>query len=397
MATLIGSGISTKLDSFMAGKEAASNAYYQLGKNEPDIIITFISTIFDPKETIRGIRLVTKDAPLIGCSSIGSISTYGSHKDSVAVFLIVSDSIIFSCGTVYNASKNPRLAGSKAAIKAFGSTRKTKTKQAYMMFSDGMSGNNADILRGSQEVLGTSFPIIGGGTCSNSRAQKTYQYMENEIQTDSVVGVIISGDLRLGIGKSSGWKPIGKPHKVTWAKSNIIKEIDEKMAVEIYKEYFEKSFEELKNEEICKLGITYPLGISCMDYNDDYLTRVPLSIEENGGLVLNGDIKEDEDIRLMIADKDLILESAKKAALEAINDIKNAKIKFAIMFSNIGRILVLGNDAYKEIEIIKETIGRNIPILGCYTFGEYAPFNINESMSQYNFNNHSISLALFSE
>ena len=398
MATVIGTGISAKLDSFMAGKEAALSAYHQIGKSNPIIVITFISTIFDQEAAIKGIHSIIRDVPLIGCSSIGSISNYGSNKDSVAVFMICSDSIRFSCGTGDKVSENSRLAGSKAAMKMLDSTRKSGPKQAYMMFSESMSGNSADILRGSQEMLGTSLSIIGGGACSKSCLQQTYQYMDTEIKTDSVTGVLISGDLRLGIGNSNGWQPIGKPHKITMAKSNTIKEIDRKMAVGIYEEYFEKSFDELKNEGICKLGINYPIGIRQADINKEYLTRVPLTIEGNGFLVLNGDIQEGEDVNLMIGDKDLVLESAKKAATEAMNGIKGAKISFAVMFSDIARLLLLRNDAYKEIEIVKEIIGRDIPILGCYTFGEYAPFNTAEStIGQSRFTNNSISITLFSE
>ena len=397
MSTVIGTGISVKLDSLMAGKEAALNAYHQIGRSEPGIIIAFISAIFDQEAAIKGIHSVIRDTPLIGCSSIGSISTYGSNKDSVAVFIISSDSMRFSCGTGDKVSKNPRLAGSKAAMKTLNSSHKFKPKQAYMIFSESMLVNGTNILRGSQEVLGTSLPIIGGGACNKSCLQKTYQYIDTEIETDSVAGLLISGDIRLGIGVANGWQPIGRPHRVTRAKSNIIREIDRKIAAGIYEEYFERPFEELKNEGICKLGINYPLGINQADKNKEYLTRVPLAIDGNGCLVLNGDIQEGEEVSLMIGDKEMVLESAKKAAIEAINDIKGAKIKFAVIFSDIARLLLLRNDAYKEIEVIKESIGRNTPIIGCYTFGEYAPFNINGSTGQYHFNNHSISIILFSE
>ncbi|OIO33246.1 MAG: hypothetical protein AUJ70_03580 [Candidatus Omnitrophica bacterium CG1_02_40_15] len=395
MATIIGTGISTKLDSFASGKEAALNAYYQIEKKDPSIIITFISTIFDQEAVIKGIRSIIRDAPLIGCSSIGSISTYGSHRDSVAVFIISSNSIEFSYGIGREINKSSRLAGHKASIQASGSTQ--SLKQLYMMFSDSLSGNSADILRGAQEVLGTSFPIIGGGACNKSCIEKTYQYINGEIYTNSIVGILLSGGIKLGMGQSSGWQPIGKPHKVTKAKSNIIKEIDKKIAVEIYEDYFERSFERLRNENICKLGINYPIGMCWINKDKEYLTRVPLTIEENGSLILNGDVQEDEYISLMIGDKDLVLESAKKAALMAISNSKNTKIEFAIMFSDISRLLLLRKDAYKEIDAVKKIIGKNIPILGCYTLGEYAPFNVKESKGQCHFNNQSISIVLFSE
>jgi hypothetical protein len=394
MSTMIGTGISIKLDSFAAGKEAALNAYYQIGRNEPRIVIIFISTIFDQDMVIKGARSIIKDIPLIGCSSMGSISIYGSNKDSVTIFIISSDTITFSCGMGRDISKNPRLAGHNAAKQA--SNSKYNPKQVYMMLSDSLTGNNADILRGSQEVLGTSFPVMGGGASGKSCFQKTYQYMDNEIQTDSVTGVLLSGEIKLGIGKSSGWQPIGKSHKATKVKSNIIKEIDKKIAVEIYEEYFEKSFLELKNEGIRSLGMNYPIGIRS-DTAKGYLTRVPLKIEGNGSLVLNADMREGEDINLMIGDKEFILESAREASLEAMKDIKNAKVKFAVIFSDISRLLLLRKDAAKEIDVIKEIIGKNTPILGCYTFGEYTSFGINESKSQCCFNNQSISITLVSE
>ncbi|MDO8603111.1 MAG: FIST N-terminal domain-containing protein [Candidatus Omnitrophota bacterium] len=398
MATLIGTGISTKLDSLAAGKEAALSAYHQIEKNNPSILIIFISAIYIQHEAIKGVRSIIKDTPLIGCSSIGSISSYGSNQNSVTVFIISSDSIKFFCGTGDKVSNNSRLAGSKAALKAFGSIKNRGIKQAYLMFSDGVSGNSADILRGAQEVLGTYFPIIGGGACNNLYGSKASQYADNEIHNDSVIGAIISGNLVLGMGQSSCWQPIGKPHKVTKANSNIIKEIDKKAAVKIYEDYFEISPQEITNDWIFKLGIRYPLGIRQTDENKNYITRIPLMAGDNGSLALNADIKEDEDISLMISDKDLILESAKNAAKEALSYIKDTKIKFAVMFSDISRLLLLRNDAYKEIDIVKETIGKETPILGCYTLGEYGLFNATESAgSQYCFNNHSISITLFSE
>ena len=221
--------------------------------------------------------------------------------------------------------------------------------------------------------------------------------MDNKVYTDSVAGLLLSGDIKLGIGQANGWQPIGKPHKITKAKQNTIKEIDKKIAAELYNEYFEKSFDEIKNNGICKLGINYPIGTHLTNKNKEYLTRTPLAIEENGSLILNADIHEEEDISLMIGDKEIILESAKNAVSTALNHINNERIGFAVIFSDISRLLLLRKNAYKEIDIIKDAIGKNIPILGCYTFGEYGPFEIEQSKDQYYFNNHSICIALFSE
>lgn len=397
MTTISSCGVSTKLDSFAAGREAAQSAYYQLSRREPKAIITFISTIFDQKETIKGIRSVIRNAPLAGCSSAGSITANGPLRGSISVFLIHSDSIGISFGIGNNISKNARLAAHKAASKALDGSIKNKTTKAYMMFSDSLSGNGTNILRGTQEVLGTSFPIIGGLAADELSFQKTYQYLNNDIYTDSVVGILISGNLDIGIGKAHGWQPIGKPHKITRARSNIVREIDRKIAIELYEDYFGKSFQELKDLGIGKLGVSYPLGIKIKG-EKDYLIRTPLKAEDNGSLLLSAEIPEGEDVNIMIGDKNLALAATKSACLEAAKGIQKQNIKFIAVFNDIARYNLLRRDSRKETELIKEVFGRDIPIMGFYTYGEYASSNIYGQQKEWsNFQNQAFSIAVFSE
>ena len=394
MDTLIGIGVSTKLDSFAAGKEAAKNAAHQLESHHANILIVFISPIFDQEEAIQGIRSIIPETPLIGCSTAGTITAFGALRNSIGVCAIKSDTMSFSCGAGNDASKNPRLAGNEAAKQS--SKLKEVARQLYIMFCDGLSGNATDILRGAQEIFGTSFPIIGGTSSDDFQFQKTYQYFNDTIYTDSVVGLLVSGNAKLGIGKSHGWQPIGKPHIITKARSNIIKEIDKKRAVELYEDYLGKSYNELTTEGIAKLGFSYPLGIQPRE-KTEYLIRVPLKTEDGGGLTLSAEIPERTDINLMIGDRGMALEAAKNACLEASRGIKPSKIKFVFIFSDIARFQLLRKGPQTEVEIIKDIFGKNIPFFGCYTCGEYAPLDVQEHKGQFYFHNQVISVTTISE
>ena len=99
-------------------------------------------------------------------------------------------------------------------------------RQFFIIFSEAMLGNITDVLRGAQEILGTSFPIIGGASIDNLQFQNTYQYFDNNIYTDAAIGLLVNGNIKIGVGNAHGWQPIGKPHKITKASSNIIEEID---------------------------------------------------------------------------------------------------------------------------------------------------------------------------
>lgn len=392
MATQIAFGISTKLESFTAGKEAAKEACSHL-KESPDILFVFISPIFEQEEVIRGIRSVTKDSLLVGCSSVGSITSNGYFTSAVAVCTIASDVINFSCGVGPKISRNARFTGNKAARESIAS--KNTNRQLFIMFTDCLSGNMADVLRGAQEVLGTSFPIIGGSATDNFQFHNTYQYFNNYIFTDSVLGILIGGNINVGIGVSHGWQPIGRPHKITRSSSNIVREIDRKPAIELYNEYLGKETDKLNKEGIGKLGCNYPLGSRIKEKNK-YLTRSPVRIDDNDALVLNAEMPEREEINIMIGDKNMALSATREACKEALKNIRAKDASFAILFSDIARLQLLGKDSQKEVEIIKEILGENIPFFGCYTCGEYAPLDLHEYSGQSYFHNQAISIAVFS-
>ena len=394
MATKIGIGISTKLDSYLVGKEAAKSAFSQLGRKSPSILNVFISPIFGQFEVIKGIRSVMADAPLIGCSTAGSITSLGCFQSSVTVCAITSDSITFSYGLGGKLNKNARLAGREAVRQS--TDQNNALRQAYIMFYDCLNGNGTDVLRGAQEILGTSFPITGGSASDELGFQKTYQYLNNNIYTNSVVGLLISGAVKTGIGKAHGWGPIGKPHKITKASSNIIKAIDGRRAVRLYEEYLGKDTDELKIEGIGKLGSSYPLGMH-VEEKEEYIIRMPLKIEEDGSLMLSAEIPERENINLMIGDKNSALAATREACLEALESIPKSKIKFAMVFSDVARLHLLRKDSQKESEIIKKILGEDVPFFGCYTYSEYGPFYIKGYEGQSYLHNQAISIAIFSE
>jgi hypothetical protein len=389
-----GIGVSAKLDSSVAAREAARIALHQLGGRDVDIVIIFISPIFEQQAVIRAVRSITGYAPLIGCSSAGTITNLGVFRNSIAVCILSSDSCKFSCAIGRNVIKNSRLAGSEAA--KLSSNIINVTKQLYIMFSDCLLGNTADILRGAQEIRGTSFPIIGGSATDDLRFQKSYQYLKDSIYTDSVVGLLMGGNIKIGTGTAHGWQPIGKPHSITKAKVNIIKQIDGNRAYELYEQYLDKSYNELITGGIARLGCSYPIGMR-LDEKKEFLIRIPLKIDDNGSIILNAEIPEHKNINLMIGDKRSLLEATKKACTQALTGIRKSSIKFAFVFSDIGRLQLLRNDSQQEVNIIKQMIGKDIPFFGCYTCGMYAPIDFLKYHGRSYIHSQTISITLFSE
>ena len=175
MAINVGIGKSKEIDSFGAGALAARAALDKMGQSDPDIIFCFASSRFDHHELLRGIKSISPQAPFLGCSTAGEITSEGPDSKSVVILALKSDRIHVALGIGKKISGNSRSAGQEIARDTIVKTRQGATRHAFMMFPDGLKGNSDDIIRGIQEVLGTSFPIVGGAETMKWRPRADQQ------------------------------------------------------------------------------------------------------------------------------------------------------------------------------------------------------------------------------
>lgn len=372
MAIQAGVGLSKNRDSRQAGYEAGKIAAEKLDGGKPDFVIAFASVNFNQTELVRGIREATGKAPLIGCSAAGEITNDGPSQKSVGVMAVKSDQIAFTPGLGRDVK-----AGARAAGQAVGREVKAnapKPFRAFMMLPDVLTGNGADIVRGALDILGEHFPVIGGAPGDDFLFEKTYEYRDDEVVSGAVAGVGLSGNFSMGAGVRHGWLPIGLPMKVTKSSGSVVHELDSRPAVSIYEDYFGEKAEELKKEPLARMAITYPLGIKVPEL-DEYLIRDPITVDEKGAITCAAEIPEGSEIRLMIGSKEKAVEAAEDAARKLMNDFAadGAKPKLLLMFNCIAREKLFAQKAHDEIKAVMEIIGRDVPLLGFYTYGEQAP------------------------
>lgn len=371
MATWVGVASSRQPDSFRAGQEAASKALEQTGQQPPDLVLLFASSRFDQEALLRGILSVTRDAPLVGCSTAGEILGDGPSRRSVVLMAIRSNTLQAATGLGMSLSANARQAGQDAASQAI--QARLISPHVFLMFPDGLTGNIAEGIRGVQDVLGLSFPIAGGSAADDFGFSRTYQYFRGKLHTDSVAGVLLTGPIAVGIGARHGWQPLGKPRRVTRAVANIVQELDGHSAVNLYETYFGKAADTLRGESLAGLSIVYPLGMP-IPGEEEYLLRNVLRVDPaTGSLLYAGEISEGSEVRLMMGTKEKALEAAHKAAEQAVGAIAPRKPSFALVFSSCSRARLFGRRAAEEIDAIRQVLGRAVPIAGFYDYGEQAP------------------------
>jgi hypothetical protein len=394
MATFVGVGFSEKKDPYLAAQEAAKLALYQLHHREISFGILFSTIHFADPRLLEGVSYALGNIKILGCTGAAIITPGGLSNYGVGLMLINSDKIKFGTASSHNiSSKGARASGEDFAHQALKSLS-TAQRDLALIFSDGLIENGSDLLRGIKDVLGLSFPIFGGSSADNFRFSKTFQYSNAGVFTDSLVGALFAGENFFGIGIRHGWKPLGKPRQITKVKGNVIKSIEGKPAVTIYEDYFGKPRKEIE-KSITRISIYYPLGLY-VPGETEYLLRNSLRIDEDGGLVCQGDATEGAEARIMMGTKDWALEAATQAAVEAKNALGDREIKGAIILESISRNKLLGRLTDKELSRIKEVLG-DIPMLGLCTYGEQAPLKSLEHYGETYFHNETVAILTIGE
>lgn len=371
MAFFVGVGMSDGEDSHVVGVNACQQAVSTMG-GQPDVVILFSSVKYDQEKVNAGVRSVSGDALLVGSSTAGEITTTGpSSRHSVVVMAIRSDTTKFYAGLGEGIAQDPFLAGKTAAENTKNQTQ--EKLRAFMMLSDVLVGNGADIVRGVLASLGEHFPVVGGASGDDFKFEKTYQHLNDKVYSGVVVGLGWVGDFELGIGVKHGWVPVGTPKKVTRSNGSVIHELDGKPAISIYDEYFgEKEAAVLRTETLAKLAVSYPLGMKVVG-SEEMLIRDPLTVDANGSITCAAEIPQDSSIQLMLGRRDEAIKVAGIAAQNAVEQLNGAKPKAVIIFNCIARNKLFGERSGEEIREIQKAVGLETPLIGFYTYGEQAP------------------------
>jgi hypothetical protein len=312
------------------------------------------------------------DLPLAGESTAGEITPEGPVSHACVVLLIASETLACSIGIGEGVDRAPREAGQQAAYTAIREFHGSQ-RMGLLLFGDGLVTSYAEVVRGLQEVLGRSSLIMGGMAGDDFRFLQTYQYFHDQAVSRAVVGVLLGGAIKIGVGIEHGFAPISKPRRVTRANANVLVELDGVPAASVYEEYFGSAWvQRMRQEGLTRQGIAYPLGLQ-REPSDQWLLRSVVSFGEDGSLSCSGEILEGSWLQLMIGGRETVLEAAHRAAQQALRPLN--QIACALVFDSVVRRKLLGpQHAAMEIARIREVIGPSCPLAGCYTYGEQAPF-----------------------
>jgi len=390
----VGVGFSSLPNSFAAGIEAAKRA---IGKLEgvPKVVIVFGAMQFNHRELIAGISSVVGELPMVGGTTAGEISTAGFSTGSVVVMALSNEDLEFVTGIGHDMSRDE----AACSVEMANDILKKVTFDPHaslLVFPNGMGGDGLKVLEGLQSVLGKDFEITGGYLGDDERFENTFQYYNGMVYKDAIVGLMVmtKKGFRTGIGVRSGFTSIGNSFTCTASEGNVVKEFEHTNALEMYKDFLGEE-RALRLPAVC---LEYPFGIIDRNPSDNsenmFQLRCGLSVDhEQGTISLAASIPEGSEVTLTIASRGDIINGAREAAVQAKKALIGATPQAIIMFSCVGRKLVLGRRIQEEVDAVRECIGLDVPLIGFYTYGEIGPIDKTvKELSSVKFHNETVVL-----
>ena len=350
-----------------AGARAAGEA---LVHDDAKLIVVFCSQSHDLPALVRQIRARSGSVPLIGCTTAGEIATSGPREASVVVAALGGDGFVIETAVATGASRGLRAAGSHAARCL--PTPDDRPYRALLLLTDGLAGDQQEIIRGAYGVLGAGVPLVGGCAGDDLRMTRTFQLYGDRVLTDSVVAAGIASDAPLGIGVRHGWHRVGDPMLVTRSEGNRVHALDGRPALDVYLDQFGAAEPARSNAgAFIRLAMTHPLGLSRHTGEEqvryiggaDFADRSLSCIAEvpQGGLVW-----------VMGGDAESVLRATDAACGDSLAALEGHPPLGMLAFDCIGRRGVLGDRGIQaEVDRLAAN-GGGAPVAGFYTYGEIA-------------------------
>lgn len=363
-------GRSADPDARTAGSEAAGQAV--AGRTDGRLLVVFASDSYDLPALLAGIDSVAPELPLVGCSTAGEIATTGPGDAGVVVMALGGDGFGVRTAAAEGASADLRGAGAAAA----GCVEQLdgRPHQALLLLTDGLAGDQREVVRGAYGVVGAEVPLVGGCAGDDLKMRRTAQLFGRRVLTDAVVAAAIGSDAPMGIGVSHGWRTIGEPMLVTESSGSRVFRLDDQPALDVYLTRLGAP-EEARTDPAAftRFALTHPLGVSRRsgtevrfvaeaDFADRSLGCV--AYVPQGGLTW-----------FMQGDRASVLAATDAACRQALDGLGALPPLGLLAFDCIARRGVLGSPGIQqEVDAIAGHAG-GAPVTGFYTYGEIARTN----------------------
>jgi hypothetical protein len=337
----------------------------------PKVLIVFCSDRYALDELVSAINERSGGVPLIGCSTAGEIATGGPGDSGVVVVALGGEALSVATAAATGASERLRAAGAEAA-ESLNHICDAQPHKVLLLLTDGLAGDQQEIVRGAYSVAGAAVPLVGGCAGDDLKMKTTAQLHGGEVLTNAVVAAAIASDAPFGIGVRHGWRRVGEPMVVTTSSSNRVHRLDDQPALDVYLERLGAPAEARADAAaFTQFALTHPLGLSRRSA-EEQVRFVGGADFTDRSLSCIAEVPQGALVWLMEGDEASVLSATDGACEDALAALDGRAPLGMITFDCIARRGVLGDSGiHQEVKRVAQHAD-GAPIAGFYTYGEIA-------------------------
>jgi len=282
-------------------------------------------------------------------------STAAEYFDAPAMTVMIADLLPDS----FRLFEQPAI-GTSAFAKLHGRWIESHGAQLGLVHADPRSHRLSSIL---ESLADTSGLYLVGGLASS---RGSYALAAENIAEGGVSGVMFAGSIDVATGLSQGCSPIGPVHTITECDSNIVMTIDERPALDVFKEEIGEVLARNLNRAAGYIFAALPVKASD---TGDYLVRNLVGVDPNKGWIAIGELVSKGDPILFTRRDKPSAETDLDRMLARLKQRIDKPIRGGIYVSCLSRGTNLFGPDAAETRRIHAQLG-DFPLVGFFANGE---------------------------
>ncbi len=335
----------------------------------PTLAFIYLSVKYDLEYLSK--KLKKYPFVIVGATTVGEIYADEIHgvqvKDkSIVCMLVDFDKSTFRVNIKETKENDDYTLGLKMAQWS----KKQFIHPALFILTSGLAFDNESYIKGLQ----TEVKHLFGASAGDDRLFKdTYVFSNKKlIRSGALVLAFNQDKIDIINSRGFGWSGIGTQRVVTKSIKNIVYTIDDKPAINFYKEYLNITEHDMPN-----MGVDYPLEVLLSNGQIIYRAAIHIN-EEEGSLLFAGHVKEGSKVRISAPIGELVIDEIENS----INTVLKEKNQYApdltLIFPCAAHKAFLGKQSIKEIEAAY-IASKSTPLIGFYAYGEISSSDSNNA------------------
>lgn len=333
-----------------------------------DAIIVFASPGNDYAALLDALATAAGTTTIVGCSSAGEFTRDGSGQGLTNVTAIRAPGMRFVATMARGISRDHEGAAAELVRGFRGRDRDALPFRSALVLLDALAGHAEELVDALTIATGGTYRFFGGGAGDDARFEETHVFCGTRVERDAAVALEILSRKPVGIGARHGWQPASPPLRVTAAAAASVQSLNVAPAVEAFEEHADATAQRLDRADPMPFFLHNIIGV---ETPTGHKLRVPLGIDEEGGIACAAEVPVGVTACIMSAGAASSAEAAAAATRDAMAQVRDAggEPAAALFLDCVATRLRLGRGFEEELDAVSRELG-GLPFAGFNSYGQ---------------------------